>query len=102
MTPATNFPATTQQAHPWRAALRTALQVAVTLGIVVPLALAALDETLGDLLPAETRATIWAVGGGIVAVSAFLARLMAIPQVDRLLKSLGLSSSPSPDDATTL
>lgn len=92
----TTTPATTQQAHPWRAALRTALQVAVGLGLVVPLALAAMDETLGDVLPPEVRAKVWAIGGGIIAVAAFLARIMAVPQVDRVLKRLGLSSSPEP------
>lgn len=90
---------TTQQKYPGRATVRTAVQTilgfVVSLSVVVPLVLAAADETLGDLIPESARAAVWGIGAGTVAVSLFVARVMAIPAVDSWLRKLKLSSSPN-------
>ena len=97
-------PVTTQQRHPWRAAARTALEVA--------LALAALLIAVGPLL-ADFIEQFWPgspavpwIAAAVVFVSslaALLARLAALPQVDALLERLKLGSSPAAathDDTT--
>jgi hypothetical protein len=100
MTATPRVPATTQQAYPGRATARTvvatALGFVLTAGVIVPLVLQAMDDTLGDLIPPKTRGVIVAIGGAVVAVSAFLTRVMAIPKVDAWLHRLGLSSSVEP------
>jgi hypothetical protein len=87
---------TTQQRYPVRAALRTAVQVGVPTFIVLvgvlPGIIADFLDTVGQHLPEGAR--LWLAGAAtvITAVAAFLARLMAVPAVDRALKAL--SSSP--------
>lgn len=91
--------ATTQQLHPARASWRTAVQSAIgtliTLGVIVPLIVTVLNDQLAAYLPPSWQA--WLVGAAtfVAALSAAVARIMAIPAVDRWLKRLGLSSSPS-------
>ena len=98
----------TQQAHPvrasWRTAAQTVLSVIVVLGVVAPIVAGILSDELGAHLPASWLA--WVVGAAAVlaAVSAALARIMAVPAVDAWLRHLGLSSTPqrapvSPDGA---
>ncbi|MFJ2518639.1 hypothetical protein ACIOWF_06675 [Cellulosimicrobium cellulans] len=89
----------TQQAHPVRASWRTAAQAVVSvvlvLGLVAPLVAAILSDELDGYLP--DRWLAWVVGAAAVlaAVSAALARIMAIPAVDAWLRHLGLSSTPT-------
>ena len=85
----------TQEQYPWRATVRTALQVVLALAIVVPAILGALDSSglaayLGSAWPKLTAA-----GAFVVAVSAALARIMAIPQVNAWLRLLGLGTDPA-------
>ncbi|BDZ40837.1 hypothetical protein GCM10025865_01360 [Paraoerskovia sediminicola] len=86
----------TQQAHPVKAALRTFVQVwlpaLLTALFVAP---EILEAILDGPLPDGVRA--WLVGASTVlaAVSAAVARVMAIPAVDAWLKHIGLSSEPS-------
>lgn len=86
----------TQVDFPWKATLRTAVQVVVSLAVVVPAILAALDSSglsqyLGSLWPRLVGA-----GAFLVALSAALARVMAIPQVNEWLKAVGLGAEPKP------
>jgi MFS family permease len=89
----------TQQAHPVRASRRTAVQnalsVILVVGLVAPIVAGILSEELGEHLPESWLA--WVVGAAAVlaAVSAALARIMAIPAVDAWLRHLGLSSMPA-------
>ncbi|WP_454728844.1 hypothetical protein [Cellulosimicrobium protaetiae] len=104
----------TQQTYPGRASWRTAVQnvlsVILVLGIVAPLVAAILHDELGEYLPDRWLAWVVAAGAVLAAVSAALARIMAIPAVDAWLRHLGLSSTPrvvEPDgdgvhDITTL
>ncbi|MFD6094518.1 hypothetical protein ACFWGN_20595 [Oerskovia sp. NPDC060338] len=88
----------TQQAYPVRASRRTAVQnalsVILVVGVVAPIIAAILHEELSGYLPEAWLA--WVVGAAAVlaAVSAALARIMAIPAVDAWLRHLGLSSTP--------
>lgn len=89
---------TTQQAYPGRAAWRTAVQnilsAVIVLGLVAPIVLGIVDEELADFLPAHVFAVLATGSALLAAVSAALARVMAIPAVDAALKRFGLSSSP--------
>lgn len=86
----------TQVKYPWRAALRTALAYIVAAGIVVPMVWAIAQDTLGPYLsPEVVTATAWTVGL-IVAVSAFVTRVIAIPKVNAWLTKLGVGAAPAP------
>lgn len=89
---------TTQQQHPGKATIRTAVQgflgTLLTLGVVAPIAASIIGESLGGYLPESATAWIIAAAALVAAVSATVARLMAIPQVDAWLKRLGLASGP--------
>lgn len=87
----------TQVKYPWRAALRTVLAYVVAAGIVVPMVWAIAQDTLGPYLsPQVITAVAWAVGL-IVAVSAFVTRVIAIPKVNAWLTKLGVGATPAPD-----
>lgn len=76
----------TQERHPWKAVLRTVLQLVIGLAFAAPLVVAAIT---GD--SAE------AVGGALavfLTVSAAITRLMAVPYVNGLLQRVGLGSEP--------
>ena len=87
--------APTQTRYPWRAAVRTALAYIAGAGIVVPLLWAAAQETLGVYLsPTVIAALAWTVGL-ILAASAFVTRIMAIPAVnDWLTRVLNIGAAP--------
>ena len=85
----------TQVKYPWRAVLRTVLAYIVGAGIVVPAAWVIAQDTLsGYLSPEVITATAWTVGL-IVAVSAFVTRVIAIPQVNAWLTKLGVGATPA-------
>lgn len=87
----------TQVKYPWRAALRTVLAYLVAAGIVVPAVWSIAQDTLaGYLSPEVITAAAWTVGL-IVAVSAFVTRVIAIPKVNAWLTKLGVGATPAPD-----
>ena len=83
--------AASQTAHPWRATLRTALQVGIpvifTLGIVVPQVVDIVLEETGarTTVPAWLTATLFGLSAVVTGLSAVLARVMAIPAVNAWL-----------------
>lgn len=89
----------TQQRFPGRASWRTAVQnivgTIIVLGVIAPIVVAIIGDELGHLLPDHILTLLVAVAGAIAAVSATLARIMAIPAVDQWLRKLGLSSTPA-------
>lgn len=86
----------TQVKYPWRAVLRTVLAYIVGAGIVVPAVWSIAQDTLaGYLSPEVITAAAWTVGL-IVAVSAFVTRVIAIPQVNAWLTKLGVGATPAP------
>lgn len=89
---------TTQQQHPARAAVRTAVQgflgTLFTLGLVLPVAASIVATDLAAYLPPGWGAWLIAAAAFVAAVAGVVARIMAIPGVDAALKRLGLSSGP--------
>lgn len=91
-------PTTTQQQHPAKATVRTFVQVWIpgillALTVIPAIAQAILDE-VGEVLPDGVRLVLAGVVTVAAAVSAVLARIMAIPAVDAFLRRFGLSSGP--------
>jgi hypothetical protein len=88
----------TQVVHPWRATLRTAVQVGIpallVLVGVVPEVLTIVEGELGGHLPDGVRAWLLGAAAVVTAIAAALARIMALPAVDRALGHLGLKASP--------
>lgn len=72
----------TQVTHPGRATLRTGVQAAVGLAVMI----AALQAD--GLIPGGMAVA----GGGALATTLVIARIMAHPAVNRWLKSVGLSA----------
>jgi hypothetical protein len=78
----------TQQRRPWRATLRTILQVGVPALLGLPLVFEILVEELGGTLPPQVTGYLIAAGAFVTAIAAVLARLMAIPGVELFLRRL--------------
>ena len=78
-------------------ALRTAVQVAVTLaGILAAFVVIAPQVlyALADVLPDSWVAWLAGAIAAAAAISAAISRVMAIPAIDRWLQKIGLGSSP--------
>lgn len=81
----------------WQRGLRTAAQVLVTgAGILAAVVAVAPDvlSALAGVLPGPVLAWLGGVVVAAAGISTALARIMAIPAVDRWLKRLGLGSAP--------
>ncbi|MDN5585949.1 MAG: hypothetical protein L0G69_05220 [Brevibacterium sp.] len=88
----------TQTEHPWRSALRTVLQVALfayPVFLALPEILKVIDEDLGEFLPDEARAKLLLVATVIAAGAGALARIMAIPAVEKALRKIGAGAAPT-------
>ncbi|AYN57598.1 hypothetical protein PBI_DAOB_25 [Arthrobacter phage Daob] len=90
-----------QVANPWRAFWRTAVEVGVpAFGLVLfagPSILNILAEELGAVLPAGFIAWLLGAAAVLTAVSAALARIMAIPRVNEALGRVKLDAgAPKP------
>ena len=86
----------TQVRFPLRAMLRTALAVVLALGIVVPLSVEIILDEWAKAAPVPEGARAWLLGASaaIVAVSAALTRIMAIPTVNEWLSRVGMGATP--------
>lgn len=73
----------TQVVHPAQATLRTMLQVVLGLAPIAPVLVA--DLGVDTTLP---------IVAGLLAASAVITRVMAIPGVDQFLTKLGLGARP--------
>jgi len=88
----------TQVVYPWKAALRTALQVGiptlVTLGVVIPEVIRIVLEEFGEQMPDSLR--LWLIGaaGIVTGAATVLARIMAIPAVNAFLTRFGIGATP--------
>ena len=90
--------AASQTEHPWRATVRTFLQAAVLafpLMLALPEVLAVVDQELGAFLPENVRGWLAGAAAVISAGAAAVARVMAIPTVEALLRQVGLGAAPS-------
>ncbi|HXH77332.1 hypothetical protein [Nocardioides sp.] len=78
----------TQVRQPRRATMRTIFQVGIPAILALPLIIQVIVDELGGQLPPGVTAWLVAVGAVITAIAAVLARVMAIPQVELLLRRL--------------
>lgn len=90
----------TQVRRPWRATARTAFQTALVviplLALIVPQAIQVILDESGDALPEHFRTFLLGVSAVVVALAAIVARIMAIPAVEVLLRKYlpGLAAAP--------
>jgi hypothetical protein len=93
----TNTPVVTptQTVYPWKAALRTGLQALTSALILVALIGPLLADFIRDQFPGSPVAG-WIIGGVAfcAALSALIARIMAVPQVNAALTAIGLGATP--------
>jgi hypothetical protein len=76
----------TQVRFPWRATVRTTIQVLPALAVAVPLVVVAVEQDHPGLLGP--------VGVVAVAASGIVTRVMALPAVNDLLTRFGLGAEP--------
>lgn len=91
----------TQTEHPTRSTLRTFLQSAVfafPLLLALPEVLSIVDEELGAYLSEDARGWLALAAGVIAAGAAALARVMAVPAIERALRGIGLGAAPAEPD----
>jgi len=92
--------AATQVVYPWKAALRTAVQVGIptvlTLAVVLPEIVQIVLDEFGETMPEAVRLWLLAAAGAITGVAVVLTRVMAIPSVNAFLTRLGLGATPKP------
>lgn len=86
----------TQVARPWRSTLRTVLQVGLPafslLVGVLPEVLEAVLEGMGDTLPDGVRLWLLGFAAAVTALAGTLARIAALPGVNRLLALVNLDA----------
>ena len=86
----------TQVAHPWKATLRTVVQVGIVLFTFVlaagPAILKILAEDLGAHLPPGITAWLLTAAAVLTALAGAVARIMAIPRVNDLLGRIRLDA----------
>lgn len=77
--------APTQTAHPWRATLRTTVEVGIPaivgLLIILPQIIQAILDGMGETMPTSLYAWLAGAAAFITALAATLARIAAIPGV---------------------
>lgn len=87
-----------QVLHPWVTTARTVVQTAfpavIGLVFILPLILEEIVSGMGEQLPDGLR--VWLLGAAalVTAVAGTLARIFAIPGVNRALSGVGLSVPP--------
>lgn len=88
----------TQVQHPWKATLRTIVQVGIpallAFGVVIPQIIDIILETAGETLPVEARAWLLGAGVAVTAVAGAIAKIMALPLVNEWLTKIGLGATP--------
>jgi hypothetical protein len=92
-------PITTQQRHPWRAAVRTTLEVALVLATAAIAAGPLIADFIESTWPGSP-VVAWITAGVafLASLSGLLARLAALPAVDAALQRiLKLGSAPGVD-----
>jgi hypothetical protein len=89
------IPPPTQTVYPWKAAVRTGIQVLTTALILVVLVGPLIAQFVEDQFPGSPVAA-WIIGAVAfsTALSALIARIMAIPQVNGVLTAIGLGATP--------
>lgn len=78
----------TQVRRPARAVIRTALAVGIPAILLLPTIIQMIIEELGPQLPASVTAWLVGAGAAITAVAALITRILALPQVELVLRQL--------------
>lgn len=93
-------PAPTQVKYPWKATLRTVVQVGIptvlTLCVVIPQVIDAILDGFGEQLPPEFVGWMLGASALVTTLAGVLARIMAIPAVNAVLTKIGLGARPAP------
>lgn len=90
-----NTDAPTQTVYPWKAAVRTGLQALTSALIIFALIGPLVAEFVAEQFPGSPVVNWITVGVTFtVALSALVARIMAIPAVNELLTKIGLGATP--------
>ena len=88
-TPTTSAP--TQVRFSARSVVRTILQsiipAALALGILVPEVIEVILEQAGESMPPGLRGALLAVSAGVAATAGAIAKIMALPKVEAILRS---------------
>lgn len=75
---------TTQAAYPWRAVIRTAVEVGIpaflAFALLVPEIIQAILDQFGEQLPAGVRVWLLGVAALVTGVAAVITRIMALPR----------------------
>lgn len=87
--------APTQTVYPWKAALRTGIQVLLSSLVLIALIGPLLSDFIEQQFPGSPVAG-WIIGGVAFcsALGALIARIMALPQVNAILTTIGLGATP--------
>lgn len=91
--------APTQTVFPWKAALRTGVQVLLSASVLLALIAPLVSEFIEQFWPGSP--VVASLAGAVVFVSALAAlvsRIMAIPAVNELLTKFGLGAAPKRRD----
>lgn len=78
----------TQTRRPWRATIRTALAVGIPALILLPTVIQVIVDELGPNLPPRFTGWLLAAGAIVTAIATIITRILAMPQVELLLRRL--------------
>lgn len=91
----TQSPEPTQVVHPWKAAVRTGIQTFLGAAVVLAVVAPQITEFLDQWFPGSPVITWITVGAAFIAsLAALISRIMALPQVNAALTSIGLGATP--------
>jgi hypothetical protein len=97
-------PQPTQAQYPWRAALRTFVQVVIPavvgFGLLVPIIISTFLGAAGDILTPEQKAWLIGVAAAVAAVAGGISRVMALPAVVAWTQKYLPWLAPQPTDRT--
>lgn len=93
----------TQTRRPWRATLRTVLAVGIPALLLLPTVFEILVDELGGTLPPQVTQYLVLIGAFVTALAAVITRILALPQVEALLRRLPAAAfaaqpRPKPDE----
>ena len=83
----------TQVAFPWKATLRTIVAMIVSCVVVLILIIPVGLDTFAPYMSADVQDKATYILGVLVAIAAFVTRIMAIPVVNAILTKIGLGAS---------